>query len=543
MAEEANIETAAAPGKVSRAGWYALTLVSAAQALSLLDRQILAILAPNIRDDLGIGDAELGLLYGTVFALFYALFSLPLGRLVDGWVRTKLLAICLVMWSFSAGLAAFAGGFALLALSRLGVGVGEAATQPAANSIIFDEFPRHLRGTAMAALGIAVALGLGLSITLGGVVATWWDARYAAGGAPLGFSGWQFAFLVAALPGFPLGWLIWRMREPVRGLQDGIATPPDPHPFRASAGVLGAVTPGANWLSLWHRKAGARQWAINLAGLALILAVCIGMTRLTQAFSPRPPLEVLGLSIDPHVLQWFVVGLGAFVVLNLFQNFKLTDRPTYAVVLSPSLMLLMAAGGLQTAINYGVMGFTPSFLIREYGLSQRDTAIQFGLLSAGLGILGPLVAGPLSDVLTRRLGGRGRVLLTLAALSISPLFGIWTFSAESAGDFYFRFIGYSLILTLWLPPLYSLVYDLVLPRMRGITSSTYVIVTTLLGLGMGPYLVGIVSDRNGGDLGAAIISINWNAPVIAVLLLVVLWRINRDEGSMLTRARNAGEPI
>ena len=79
--------------------------------------------------------------------------------------------------------------------------------------------------------------------------------------------------------------------------------------------------------------------------------------------------------------------------------------------------------------------------------------------------------------------------------------------------------------------------------MRGITSSTYVIVTTLLGLGMGPYFVGIVSDRNGGDLGAAIISINWNAPVIAVLLLVVLWRINRDEGSMLTRARNAGEPI
>src|SRR5690606_13809820 len=146
MAEEANIEKAAAPGKVSRAGWYALTLVSGAQALSLLDRQILAILAPNIRDDLGIGDAELGLLYGTVFALFYALFSLPLGRLVDGWVRTKLLAICLVMWSFSAGLAAFAGGFALLALSRLGVGVGEAAAQPAANSIIFDTFPRSKRG-------------------------------------------------------------------------------------------------------------------------------------------------------------------------------------------------------------------------------------------------------------------------------------------------------------------------------------------------------------------------------------------------------------
>ena len=154
------------PAKVSRAGWYTLALVSSAQGLSLLDRQILSILAPAIKADLQIGDAELGLLYGTLFSLFYALFSLPLGRLVDGWIRTRLLAICIFAWSIFAGLSAFAGGFALLAVSRLGVGVGEAAAQPAANSIIFDTFPREKRGTAMAAMGIATALGLGLSMTL-----------------------------------------------------------------------------------------------------------------------------------------------------------------------------------------------------------------------------------------------------------------------------------------------------------------------------------------------------------------------------------------
>ena len=184
----------------SKTAWYALTLVVLMQAMSMVDRQILSILLPRIKADLNVGDAEMGLLYGTVFALFYALFSLPLGRLVDGWIRTRLLGICVMFWSLSAGLAAFATSFSLLAVSRLGVGIGEAAAQPAANSIIFDEFPRHKRGTAMAALGIAIALGLGLSMTLGGVVAQWWDARYAAGGAPLGFSGWQFAFIVAATP-------------------------------------------------------------------------------------------------------------------------------------------------------------------------------------------------------------------------------------------------------------------------------------------------------------------------------------------------------
>ncbi|MCC7463868.1 MAG: MFS transporter [Gammaproteobacteria bacterium] len=532
------------PGrKVSSAGWYALMLVSAAQAMSLLDRQILSILAPAIRADLGIGDAELGLLYGTVFALFYALFSLPLGRLVDGWIRTRLLGICVFFWSISAGLAACAHSFTLLAVSRLGVGVGEAATQPAANSIVFDEFPRARRGTAMAALGIAVALGLGLSMTLGGVVAQWWDARHAGGTAPLGFAGWQFAFLVAAAPGLPLAWLIYTMKEPKRGAMDGIPAPQDPHPFKASAAVLGAVTPGGHWIALWNRNAGARQWTINLTGVALILAVCVGMTRVTQGFSPRPPIEALGLSIDPHVLQWFVVGFGACVILNLFQSFSLTDRPAFNVVTSPSLILLMVVGGLQTSINYGVMGFTPSFLNREYGLSPAQTGLQFGLLAAALGMVGPIIAGPLSDWLTLRMGGRGRVWLTLASLALSPFFGLWTYSAADPASFYLRFITYSLILTMWLPPIYSLMYNLVLPRMRGITSSTYIIVSTLLGLGMGPYLVGIVSDRNGGDLGRAIMSLNLLAPLIAIFLIIVLVRINRDEHSVLERARTGGEPL
>ena len=129
--------------KVTRAGWYALFLVSSAQAMSLLDRQILSILAPAIREDLGIGDAELGLLYGTVFSLFYALFSLPLGRLVDGWIRTRLLAICIAAWSIFAGLSAFASGFTLLAISRLGVGIGEGASQPGAHPSVHQPAERQ----------------------------------------------------------------------------------------------------------------------------------------------------------------------------------------------------------------------------------------------------------------------------------------------------------------------------------------------------------------------------------------------------------------
>ena len=60
---------------------YVLFLLILVYAMNLLDRQILAILAGEIQADLGISDSQMGFLYGTSFAVFYAIFGLPLGRL------------------------------------------------------------------------------------------------------------------------------------------------------------------------------------------------------------------------------------------------------------------------------------------------------------------------------------------------------------------------------------------------------------------------------------------------------------------------------
>jgi MFS family permease len=536
------VQTVSAP-RITRAAKYALALVALTNAMSLLDRNILAILAPRIKKDLAIGDAEMGLLYGTVFALFYALFSLPIGRLADGWIRTRLLGIALVFWSIATGLAAGAQGFALLALSRLGVGIGEGAALPAGTSLVFDHFPKARRGFAMAVIAAAIAMGLGGSSVLGGVAADWWDGLRAGGGVPVGLKGWQFAFLIASLPGFVLAVLLWRMPEPKRGQMDGIESPRDPRPFRASLEVLVSVTPVLNWLSLARRSAGVRDWVVSLASLSVLIAAMVGLTRLTTAFSPRPPLHFGALQVNPHALQWGVIGFGAFVVVNLMQSLRLSDKPTFMVITrSPSLMLCMAVGSLQTMINYGVMGFTPSFLMQRFGLSPTATGLQFGLLSAAIGVIGPLIAGPLSDRINARYPGAGRAYVTLFSLSLSPLIAIWVYTAHDAASFYARFVLYSLVLTAWLPPLYAIMLEQVLPRMRGSTFSTYIIVQTIFGLGIGPYTVGMISDAKGGDLAAAILDINWVAPVIALMLVVIARRANRDEESIMQRARDAGEP-
>lgn len=520
------------PQALPKGAWYALLLIGLMNAVSLLDRQILAILAPAIKADLKVGDAEMGLLFGTVFALFYALFSLPLGRLADGWTRNRLLGISLFFWSAATALGGFASGFAMLALARLGVGIGEAASQPGGTSLIYDYWPKERRGFVMSVLASAISLGIGGSLILGGLAADWWSTSYPASS----LKGWQFAFFVAAAPGFVLAVLIWFLREPERGALDGITTMPDPAPFRASGQVLASVTPGFNWISLARLGASPAMWRNNLIWLAGIVLAMAGLTKLTQSLAPRPSLALGPISIDPHTLQWSVIGFGLFVLVNLMQNLRLTDGEAHRVITrSPTLLAAMAVGALQSVLNYGMMAFNPSFLMRFYELPMREAAWQFGLVAASMGIVGPLIWGPLSDKLNLRFPGAGRAWVSLFAMGVSPLLSFWVYYAPEANDFYLRFVFYSLVLTGWLPPLYAILYDQVLPRMRGITASVYLLVATILGLGIGPYLVGMLSDAT-GDLRVAMLSINAVAIPIVLLMVLIAKRAERDEQALLSRA-------
>lgn len=529
-----------------RTAWWALTLVALTQAMSMVDRQVLAILLPRIKGDLQVGDAEMGLLYGTVFALFYALFSLPLGRLADGWLRTKLLAISITGWSLMTALGGMANSFGVLALSRLGVGVGEASVQPAGMSLLTDYFPKRMRGTVTAVIAASIALGLGAALWVGGTTADMWDRLYPdPASAPLGIKAWQAAFLVAAMPGFLLALLLWRLAEPVRGASDGGLQQADPHPFRASWETLAGILPLFNWANLMRQRASAGVWLVNLGGLALIITVMIGLTRWTDSLrkTAPPPLSLGGVEVSGNALQWAVTGFGLYVVLNWLQSLKLRDAPAYVIVgKTPSLLLLIAIAALQSIINYAVMAWSPSFIIKTYGASPAEVGLYFGMLVAVIGIIGPLIAGPLSDWVNSRIAG-GRIYVTLASLTVSPLIALWAYQAETISSFYLGFSIYSVLLTMWIPPIYASFMDLVLPRMRGAVMSFYILTMTITGLGLGPYIVGLVSDVNGGDLRGAILSVYWLAPVLVVLVLLAVRYLPRDEASLLERARRAGEKI
>lgn len=526
----------------SRTSWYALLLVVLMQAMSMVDRQVLSILLPRIKADLNVGDAEMGLLYGTVFALFYALFSLPLGRLSDGWIRTRLLAISLFGWSVATGLAGFAKGFTLLAISRLGVGIGEASSQPAGLSLMSDAMPKEKRGLVGAAMAVAVALGLGAALTIGGSIADWWDAAYPdRSQAPLGFAGWQAAFIGAALPGIVLSFFMWRLPEPPRGVADGIAAPRDPHPFKASFRLLGAILPIGIWLYFARTRASAGMWLTNLLVLAAIVAGAVFLTNWTDSLRAENPVAIFGLT--GNGVQWTVSGFGFYVLFNWFQSMKLGDKVSYAVMLgSPALIIVILLASIQTMLNYAVMAFTPSYLIGHFNQTATQVGLIFGPFIAGLGILGPVISGPLSDWAEQRYKG-GRLVITLVSLIISPLCAIMVYTTDSLTMFYVFFVAFSLSTTMWLPSIYASLAELVLPRMRGMVTSFYILSITLIGQGIGPYAVGLLSDRNGGNLAEAILTLYWVAIPIVVLAALAIWRYRIDEPQVLSRARAAGEPV
>src|SRR5919107_3640179 len=149
---------APAPFRIGRYAWYALFVLVLVYMINFIDRQIISILAQDIKHDLHVDDAQIGFLYGTAFAVFYALFGIPLGRLADSWYRGRLIAIGLGLWSSMTMLSGFASSFGMLATARIGVGIGEASASPAAYSMISDSFPKEKRAAAPppSSLGVSI---------------------------------------------------------------------------------------------------------------------------------------------------------------------------------------------------------------------------------------------------------------------------------------------------------------------------------------------------------------------------------------------------
>jgi MFS family permease len=193
-----------------------LCLIGLLYLVSFVDRFILALLVQPLKQDLGISEVQLGLLFGTAFALFYALLGLPFARLADRYDRRRLIFAGAVLWSLSTIASGFANSYGWLVLLRVGLAIGEAALTPAAFSLIGDLFPPHQRRRAASFYSAFGMVGAGGGYMIGGFVIAVL-AGHLGNSMPVDFSLWQLVLIAVGVPSLVLTLLFAILvREPRR---------------------------------------------------------------------------------------------------------------------------------------------------------------------------------------------------------------------------------------------------------------------------------------------------------------------------------------
>lgn len=353
-----------------------------AYALNYLDRQLVGVLAGPIKADLGLSDAQLGLLGGLAFAILYSTLAVPAALLADRTSRSAVVAWAIAIWSGFTTLCGTAASFGQLFLFRIGVGVGEAGGMAPAMAIVSESFPKEQRARALSVFSIGSPLGSAAGFAIGGYLAE--------------TVSWRTTFLVVGIVGLlfvPVFRLI--VREP-------------------------------------HRAVGE-----------------------VETTSAR---DIFG---------------------------RLARKRTF--------WLLSVGAGIGGMPSYALLFWLPSIMQRSYGLGlAAGSQYVAGMVLVG-GVIGMLAGGWLTDVhgksdRTAYVRLPGIAFLLAAPILITGLF-------LNSLPFAFLSIALGVALTYaYLGPTIATVQSLVPVNMRATAPACLLLIANLIGLGLGPWLVGVMSD-------------------------------------------------
>jgi MFS family permease len=368
-----------------------LAMLLIVYTFNFLDRQILGILAPAIKADLHLTDAEFGVVGGLAFAMLYSVLGVPLALLADKTSRSWVITASLAVWSGFTALCGTAMGVGQLFLYRLGVGVGEAGGVAPSYALIADYFPPQSRARALAIYSLGIPVGLAAGTLLGAYIASAVE--------------WRTAFYAVGIAGIVLA-PIFRLivRDPPRG-EDNVER-----------------TPLATVFPLLAKK--------------------------------------------------------------------------------PAFWLMAVAAGCSSLTGYGLALWTPSVLIRSFHFDLVTTGQFMGSLLLIGGTIGVFAGGWVADKLGPRDHGWYAKLPAIAWLITAPTFAVGMLSSGSPVLAWALLLVPNALNILWLGPVTTAVQHLVPAHMRATASASFLLINNLIGLGIGPWLIGRLSDAMTATRGA-----------------------------------------
>ncbi len=326
-----------------------ILMLGAVLALNGADSATVGAVAPQLEKALHIGNTKIGLLT-SVALLVGAVFTIPVGFLVDRFRRVPMLSASVVLWSIASLASAFAANYSTLLLTRLALGAVTATAGPAIASLTGDYFPARERGRVYAYILGGEIAGTAAGFIVSGSVASLID--------------WRAAFVLLGLPGFFLARSLYRtVPEPLRGgqskLQPGVVD------LKQAVAESAARPPGQ------AEEAEAEKTEPDTGELAQQAVRRLGVR-------PDPRLV---LTEDPRAM-----GL---------------VRSVRYILSIPTNVLMIISSSLGYFFFSGLSTFALLFVRGHYHASQATAELVLALLVAG-SMVGTLVSGRVTDALLRR---------------------------------------------------------------------------------------------------------------------------------------------
>jgi len=412
-------------------------LLILASILSYIDRQIVAIVADSMKEDLGVGDAQIGLLYG-IFAVFYAVAGLPIAYLADRKSRKHIIAAGVLFWSLATMACGLSRSFWHVLLARIGVGVGEATLVPATNSLVSDYFPRDRIPLALSVFQVGAIMGSGLAFIVVGAVLAFTEQRPSPVLPLIGeLEPWQLTFIYVGAPGLLVALVMLLIREPARRVLAPFGT--------AAAGgrqpALWAFYRANLWTFVLHHLGFL---SLALMGFAFVFWTVPFFSRVhgLQASSAAQIFGWIFLVFGPLGSVWaglqagwftrrgrkdgnIIAGmLGGILAIPLVLLIQVVPSATWAFVLyGPALFFVNSPFGLA-------FGSLP--VITPPTMRAMVAAIYMFVVSIGM-MLGPPLAGLVNEhVFPQQEGVRYSLLLVTIVFGLIGVACLWRCRAHYA---------------------------------------------------------------------------------------------------------------
>jgi MFS family permease len=409
---------------------YVLLTLTMVYTLNFIDRNLLGVVSQPIIAEFGLSDAQYGFLAGPPFALFYALMGIPIAMAADRFNRVVIISICIAIWSIMTALCGLATSFLFLLIARVGVAIGEAGSTPPSNSILADYFKPRSRAAALGVFAMGVTLGGALANAFGGTIAGLHGPAFGSWLDSIGLSNISAMFDWSKIEGWRIAFVV-----------------------------------------------------IGVPGVIVALICLFTVKEPPRGFSDPPgTMKVQKASISETLKE-----LGP-------------KRTFWTMAIGASLVAL---------VGYGHFSFQAPMAQRVAGIGPGEFALNFGLPLALISAVGTFLGGWLTERISPRLNSAVAVIPAIGLLLAIPLYIGGFYLIEQASVVTME-NGHKMVQGQWpalicwgagamchyayLGAQYTIGQGVVSARSRASAIAVLLLLVALIGNGIGPQIVGILSD-------------------------------------------------